>query len=246
MKKIIFVLPLLAMMVVGCSNPTNTETPEEKKTVQTPVETPQEPETPSEPEIPTEPEVPETPVEPEEPETPVQPEQPQQPETPQEPEEPVVQEDKSPYEYVLPTGVSYNDYTYVGDYIFSDLVNFTQCDWFNNTEFSTYNYFMVLKKKARVQYTGNGTPYELYDWDTDTYPTLNKGTRYEIYLKKTYLDDKKNGLIDRFGSIVFSMAAGSGKARIADGNTFIVTTNTDYTIFNIVGGVNLNDYSTIQ
>ena len=61
MKKIIFVLPLMAMMVVGCSNPTNT-------VIIPPVVPTTEPETPAT-------------VEPEAPVTPAQPETPSQPET---------------------------------------------------------------------------------------------------------------------------------------------------------------------
>lgn len=237
MKKIIFVLPLLAMMVVGCSNPTNTETPEEKKTVQTPIETPQEPETPSEPEVP------ETPVEPEEPETQVVPEEPVEPETPQEPEEPVVQEDKSPYEYVLPIGVSYNDYTYVGDYVFSDLYDFENCVWFNGTANSEYGYFMVLEKIARVIYNGDDEQiFYLYDWDTDTYPTLEKGTKYKIYFKKSFLDSKPGTTLDD-GKIRIINTFGVTKDKNPDRNTFVILANDDtYNAFTIQGCVDVNDY----
>ena len=70
MKKIIFVLPLMAMMIVGCSNPTNTTIP-----VVIPPVVPVEPENPVQPETPatTQPETPAQPA------TPAQPEQPQTP-----------------------------------------------------------------------------------------------------------------------------------------------------------------------
>lgn len=197
MKKILFVLFVLSMMVVGCSNPTNTETPEEKKTVQTPAN----PQTPS------------TPV-----------------------------EDKSPYEYVLPNGVDYNDYTYVGDYVFSDLYDFENCVWFNGTENSEYGYFMVLKKIARVKYNGSGTPYALYNWDNDTYPLMEKGTSYKIYFKKSFLDSKPGTTVDN-GKIRIINTFGVTKDKSPDGNTFVILANDDtYNTFTIQGCVDVNDY----
>ena len=104
MKKILFILSVLAMvMVVGCSNPTNTTIP---------VIIP--------------------PVVPTEPETPTEPEQPQEPEQPTEPQTPVVPEDKSPYEYVKPASVNLADYIYVGDYIFADTMNFAEWKYSNS------------------------------------------------------------------------------------------------------------------
>ena len=282
MKKIIFVLPLLAMMVVGCSNPTNTETPEvtrptetttqqtpepvatptvpqqpqtpvQPETPETPVTTtPTEPETPVVPETPSEPQTPEepaTPTQPEQPATPQQPETPTQPETPvqpEQPETPAVQEDKSPYEYVLPNGVDYNDYTYVGDYIFSDLYNFANCVWFNGTANSEYGYFMVLEKIARVQYTGSGTPFALWDIDNDTYPPLEKGTSYKIYLKKTYLASKPGTTLDN-GEIRIITTFGVTRDKNPDRNTFLIfATDNTYSSFHIQGCVDINDYSIIQ
>lgn len=179
MKKIIFVLPLLAMMVVGCSNPTNTETPEEKKTVQTPVETPQEPETPSEPEIP------ETPVVPEEPETPVQPEQPQELEEPAEPEtSPASVEDKSPYEYVKPACVNLEDYTYVGDYIFADTMNFAEWKYSN----AETEYLLAFEKIARVKNDNPDTRLLRWEHLTTTEANTTKATKYKIYAKTSVVD----------------------------------------------------------
>ena len=81
MKKILFVLPLMAIMVVGCSNPTNT-------VIIPPVVPTTEPETPAT-------------VEPEAPVTPAQPETPSQPETPAttEPEHPA---EPQPLPHFLP------------------------------------------------------------------------------------------------------------------------------------------------
>ncbi len=161
MKKIIFVLPLLAMMVVGCSNPTNTETPEEKKTVQTPVETPQEPETP------------------------VVPEEPVELETPQVPEEPVVQEDKSPYEYVKPDCVNLEDYTYVGDYIFADTMNFAEWKYSN----SQTDYLLAFEKIARVKNDNPNTRiYRCNHNDPNTEIPVTKATKYKIYVKTSVVE----------------------------------------------------------
>ena len=306
MKMIIFVLPLLAMMVVGCNNPANndstveetvTEKPASSQTSQetesdvvTPkipevneeVEVPEEkPAEPEQPESSKETEVSETPVEPEKPqeqeisepvedvpakqetiqepeqkeETPVeQPVEPQEPEQkeetpveqpvePQEPEEPEVVEDKSPYEYVLPTGVSYDDYTYVGDYVFSDLYDFENCIWFNGTANSEYGYFMVLEKIARVKYNGDDEQiFYLYDFDTDTYPALEKGTKYKIYFKKSFLDSKPGTTLDD-GKIRIIHTFGATKDKNPDRNTFVILANDDtYNAFTIQGCVDVNDY----
>lgn len=201
MKKILFILSVLAMMVVvGCSTPT-TDNSVEEETVVTTTETPQTP---------------------------------------------VVPEDKSPYEYVLPNGVDYEDYTYVGDYVFSDLYDFANCVWFNGTENSEYGYFMVLKKIARVQYSGSGTPYALYDFDTDTYPLLNKGTSYKIYLKNTYLASNPGNIMSN-GEVRILSTQHPSRTKNPDSNSFAIYANDNtYTSFYITGRVNINDYSPIQ
>jgi len=288
MKKIIFVLPLLAVMVVGCNNPANNDSTVEETVTEKPAssQTSQETEsdvvTPKIPEVNEEVEVPEEkPAELEQPEssketevseTPVEPEKPQeqeisepvedvpakqetiqepeqkeetpveQPVEPQEPEEPEVVEDKSPYEYVLPTGVSYDDYTYIGDYVFSDLYDFENCIWFNGTANSEYGYFMVLEKIARVQYTGSETPFALYDWDNDTYPLLEKGTSYKIYLKKTYLECNPGTTLSD-GYVRITNTFGVTKDKNPDRNTFVIFANDDtYNVFTIQGCVDVNDY----
>lgn len=194
MKKIIFVLPLLVMMVVGCSNPTNTETPEEEKTVQTPAN-PQTPSTPP--------------------------------------------EDKSPYEYVLPNGVDYNDYTYVGDYVFSDMYDFANCVWFNGTANSEYGYFIVLEKIARVRYNGedSGILY-LYDWDTGDEIAFEKGTSYKVYLKPEYIQARKNE-----NKLVVFSSYGTTRDKNPDCNVFQIRANNyDYDVITLLGSVNVSDF----
>jgi hypothetical protein len=155
-------------------------------------------------------------------------------------------EDKSPYEYVLPQGVDYEDYTYVGDYVFSDLYDFENCVWFNGTENSEYGYFMVLKKIARVQYSGSGTPFELYDFDTDTYPLLNKGTSYKIYLKNTYLASNP-GTVMNNGIVKILTTQHPSRSKNPDSNSFVIYANDNtYNSFYVTGRVNINDYSPIQ
>ena len=131
MKKIIFVLPLLAMMVVGCSNPTNTETPS-------------------------------TPV-----------------------------EDKSPYEYVKPACVNLNDYTYVGDYIFADTMNFTEWKYSNATE----NYLLAFEKIARVKNDNPATRIIRYPHNATSEEdalSVVKATKYKIYVKTSVVSNTAN------------------------------------------------------
>lgn len=152
MKKIIFVLPLLAMMVVGCSNPTNTTIP----VIVPPV-------------VPTEPE---------------------QPQTPEQPQAPTVPEDKSPYEYVKPACVDLADYTYVGDYIFADTMNFAEWKYSNATE----NYLLAFEKIARVKNDNPDTRIIRYNHnDPDTEVPVIKATKYKIYVKTTSVTGVSNG-----------------------------------------------------
>ena len=165
MKKILFVLPLMAMMVVGCSNPTN------------PVIIP--------PVVPTT--EPETPVTPVQPETPSQPETPAttEPEQPAEPQTPTVPEDKSPYEYVKPDCVNLADYTYVGDYIFADSMNFAEWKYSN----SETDYLLAFEKIARVKNDNPDTRIVRCNHnDPDTEIPVIKATKYKIYIKTSVVD----------------------------------------------------------
>lgn len=176
MKKIIFVLPLMAMMVVGCSNPTNT-------VIIPPVVPTTEPETPATVE-------PEAPVTPAQPETPSQPETPAttEPEQPTEPQTPTVPEDKSSFEYVKPDCVNLADYTYVGDYIFADSMNFAEWKYSN----SETGYLLAFEKIARVK-NDNISTQILRCWH-DTLVDFNvvKATKYKIYVKTSVISAAAN------------------------------------------------------
>ena len=196
MKKIIFVLPLLAMMIVGCSNPTNTETPEEKKAEQTP-------------------ETPETPGTPGTPSTPAQP-----------------PEDKSPFEYVKPACVDLADYTYVGDYVFADTMNFAEWKYSN----SETDYLLAFEKIARVK--NDNTATRLQRWnhnETNAANTVDttKATKYKIYVKTTWVESKNinENLIDTFNT---------GMSGTYDGTQIRIRKTSD-TTFSIVSD-DISDY----
>lgn len=178
MKKILFVLPLMAMMIVGCSNPTNT-------VIIPPVVPTTEPETPATVE-------PEAPVIPAQPETPSQPETPAttEPEQPTEPQTPTVPEDKSPFEYVKPDCVNLADYTYVGDYIFADTMNFAEWKYSN----SETDYLLAFEKIARVKNDNPDTRIIRYNHDDyDTEIPVIKATKYKIYVKTSVVESVSNG-----------------------------------------------------
>lgn len=186
MKKILFVLSVLTMvMVVGCSNPTNT-------VIIPPVVPTTEPETPATVE-------PEAPVTPAQPETPSQPETPAttEPEQPTEPQTPAVPEDKSPYEYVKPDCVNLADYTYVGDYIFADTMNFAEWKYSN----SETEYRLAFEKIARVKNDNPDTRIVRCNHnDPDTDVPVIKATKYKIYVKTSVVETTANNrnLIDAY------------------------------------------------
>ena len=173
MKKILFVLSVLTMvMVVGCSNPTNT-------VIIPPVVPTTEPETPATVE-------PEAPVTPAQPETPSQPETPAttEPEQPTEPQTPAVPEDKSPFEYVKPDCVNLADYTYVGDYIFADTMNFAEWKYSN----SETEYRLAFEKIARVKNDNPDTQIQRYNRQTQEDYNVVKATKYKIYVKTSVVE----------------------------------------------------------
>ncbi len=140
MKKIIFVLPLLAMIFTGCSNPTNGSTKDNVEG-KTPVTTPDNGanKTPAS-EL----------------------------------------EDKSPFEYVKPDCVDLEaDYTYVGDYIFADSMNFAEWKYSN----AETNYTLAFEKIARVKNENPDT--QMVRWDHYTYEEIivEKATKYKVYVK---------------------------------------------------------------
>lgn len=181
MKKILFVLSVLTMvMVVGCSNPTNTTIP----VVIPPVVPTTEPETPATVE-------PEAPVTPAQPETPSQPETPAttEPEQPAEPQTPAVPEDKSPFEYVKPNCVNLADYTYVGDYIFADTMNFAEWKYSN----SETEYRLAFEKIARVKNDNPDTRIVRVNHnEPDTEVPVIKATKYKIYVKTSVVETTAN------------------------------------------------------
>lgn len=202
MKRLLFVLPILAMIFVGCANPTTGST--EDPVVKTPAVTTSDNNDDEDTEV-------------------------------QETAAP----DVSPYEYRLPDGVSYDDYTYVGNYVFSDLYDFVNTIWFNGTANSEYGYFMVLEKISRVRYSGSGTPYQVYNWDTDSSVLMNKGTLYKIYLKPAYIQAKKDA-----GQTKVFDSTGVTRDKIPDATIFrINANNTEYIQFTVSGSINVSDYS---
>lgn len=148
-----FVLSVLTMvMVVGCSNPTNTTIP-----VIIPPVVPVEPETPTEPE---------------------------------QPQTPTVPEDKSPYEYVKPACVNLADYTYVGDYIFADTMNFAEWKYSN----SETEYRLAFEKIARVKNDNPDTRIIRCNHnDPNTEIPVIKATKYKIYIKTSVVESKSIG-----------------------------------------------------
>lgn len=222
MKKVLFVLSVLTMvMVVGCSNPTNTTIP----VVIPPVVPTTEPETPATVE-------PEAPVTPAQPETPSQPETPAttEPEQPTEPQTPVTPEDKSPFEYVKPDCVNLADYTYVGDYIFADTMNFAEWKYSN----SETEYRLAFEKIARVKNDNPATRIVRCNHnDPDTEILVIKATKYKIYVKTSVVESTS---INHF--LLNTYFSG-----IVDGydGTQIRISKTSDTTFSITGD-NVSDY----
>ena len=216
MKKILFVLSVLTIvMVVGCSNPTNT-------VIIPPVVPTTEPETPATVE-------PEAPVTPAQPETPSQPETPAttEPEQPTEPQTPVVPEDKSPFEYVKPDCVNLADYTYVGDYIFADTMNFAEWKYSN----SETDYRLAFEKIARVKNDNPATRIIRYNHnDPDTEIPVIKATKYKIYVKTSVVESVSNGqsvFSIWFGTLEESYDGTNMQIRKVSDNTFKIVVNGD-------------------
>ena len=216
MKKILVVLSVLTMvMVVGCSNPTNT-------VIIPPVVPTTEPETPATVE-------PEAPVTPAQPETPSQPETPAttEPEQPAEPQTPTVPEDKSPYEYVKPDCVNLADYTYVGDYIFADTMNFAEWKYSN----SETDYRLAFEKIARVKNDNLVTRIIRYNHnDPDTEIPVIKATKYKIYVKTSVVESVSNGqpvFSIWFGTLEESYDGTNMQIRKVSDNTFKIVVNGD-------------------
>ncbi len=108
---------------------------------------------------------------------------------PQEPETPAVQEDKSPYEYVKPDCVNLDDYTYVGDYIFADTMNFAEWKYSN----SETNYLLAFEKIARVKNDNPDTRIVRCNHnDPNTEIPVIKATKYKVYVKTSVVETTTN------------------------------------------------------
>ena len=179
MKKILFVLSVISMLVVvGCSNPTNMPIPEETPQEEKPVE--KAPETPTQPEQPPVTEQPPTPES--------QPED----EGSDEEETPQVPEDKSPFEYVKPACVNLADYTYVGDYIFADTMNFAEWKYSN----AETEYRLAFEKVARVRNDNPDTRIVRFNYnDYETEISVIKATRYKIYVKTSVVENTTGNFV---------------------------------------------------
>ena len=86
--------------------------------------------------------------------------------------------DKSPYEYVKPDCVNLADYTYVGDYIFADTMNFAEWKYSN----SETDYRLAFEKIARVKNDNPDTRIRRCNHSTpDVEIYIEKATKYKIY-----------------------------------------------------------------
>lgn len=94
--------------------------------------------------------------------------------------------DKSPYEYVKPDCVNLADYTYVGDYIFADTMNFAEWKWSN----SVTGYTLAFEKIARVKNDNPATRIIRYNHNNpNTEVPVIKATKYKIYVKTSVIDN---------------------------------------------------------
>ena len=117
---------------------------------------------------------------------------------PQEPETPAVQEDKSPYEYVKPDCVNLDDYTYVGDYIFADTMNFAEWKYSN----SETNYLLAFEKIARVKNDNPDTRIRRCNHnDPNTEIPVIKATKYKVYVKTSVVNNTniENDIFTNYG-----------------------------------------------
>ena len=198
MKKIWFVLSVLAMMVVvGCSTPTTDNSVEEEEVVTTPA-----------------------------------------PSTPKENPKPAKKvEDKSPFEYVKPDCVNLADYTYVGDYIFADSMNFAEWKYSN----SETDYLLAFEKIARVKNDNPDTRLVRWDHYTWDYIDTTKATKYKIYAKTSVVESKSVNEDIINNNFVVTFQGGNGLEELYDGTALMITKKSENT-FIIRGN---NDNSTV-
>lgn len=112
----------------------------------------------------------------------------------EEPEEetPQVPEDKSPFEYVKPDCVNLADYTYVGDYIFADTMNFAEWKYSN----AETEYRLAFEKVARVRNDNPDTRIIRFNYnDYETEISVIKATRYKIYVKTSVVENTTGNFV---------------------------------------------------
>lgn len=96
--------------------------------------------------------------------------------------------DKSLYEYVKPDCVNLADYTYVGDYIFADSMNFAEWKYSN----SETDYLLTFEKIARVK-NDNVSTQMLRCWhNTGVDFNVVKATKYKVYVKTSVISAAAN------------------------------------------------------
>ena len=143
-------------------------------------------------------------------------------------------EDKSPFEYVKPACVDLADYTYVGDYIFADSMNFAEWKCSN----SETDYLLAFEKISRVKNDNPST--RIVRWnhtETNVANTVNTArvTKYKIYVKTTLIESKNIGelILDTYNT---------GMEGTYDG-TQIRIIKQDNNTFNILGcNDSISDY----
>ena len=96
--------------------------------------------------------------------------------------------DKSPYEYVKPDCVNLADYTYVGDYIFADSMNFAEWKYSN----SETGYTLAFEKIARVKNDNSATQILRCWHNTQVDFNVVKATMYKIYVKTSVAESTAN------------------------------------------------------
>lgn len=143
-------------------------------------------------------------------------------------------EDKSPFEYVKPACVNLADYTYVGDYIFADSMNFTEWKYSN----SETGYLLAFEKIARVKNDNPDTRIVRVNHnDPDTEIPVIKATKYKIYVKTSVVETTANN-----GSLINAYVQGISETY--DG-TRIRIRKISETVFQIVTNElvgNISDY----
>lgn len=154
--------------------------------------------------------------------------------------------DKSPYEYVLPENVDLNDYTYVGDYVFADSMNFAEWKFANGSAFSEFGYFMVFEKISRVRNDNPATQLIRVNHYTMEPVSTVKATKYKVYLKKAYIEYRKVTPYEgRTNDLFFVNYLVDPENNMYDGSAFTVKKLDDtYTSFEIIEnwGGNPSDY----